>query len=1283
MFNNTGATIWGGEYGVVVTDAYVTNAGTISGLTRSGVRFYSGGRVDNASIGIIGGGNNGVHISNDTGYVNNNGIIAGTNRAGVRLDYGGNVFNNGGATIWGGQYGVEISGAPGYVTNASTISALTRSGVRFRDGGNVDNIGTIGGGDNGVHVSGGTDPSFVYNTGVIAGTNGAGVRLDYGGNVFNSSGATIWGGQYGVEISGAPGYVTNAGTISALTRSGVRIRDGGSVDNGIAGIIAGGDNGVHLSGYTPGGTYVNNFGVITGTNGAGVKLDDGGVVNNTGTGYEPLISGSSNPGSIEGGQYGVEASGGNANVYNESGSIIGDTRAGVRLRAGGYVYNDYASSIWGGTEGVKISGGSGEVENFGLITGNTRDGVEMQDGGTVYNYDGASITGGRYGVEISSNSGDVYNEYEASITGNGRAGVRLRAGGDVYNEYDSSIWGNTEGVKISGASGYVYNYSSSITGNTRAGVDMQAGGEVDNYSGISGGTYGVEIGGGTGSVYNEYDASITGNGRSGVRLRDGGNVYNEDYSSIWGSTEGVKISGNPGYLLNYEHSSVTGNTGAGVEMDNGGVVINKWESSIQGATDGVLISGNTGYVTNGDTITGGTGAGVDLQAGGTVLNKKRHSDITGNIGVQITGGAGNVDNYGTITGTGGTAISLGTYNDTVTLESRSHTYGNIEGGGGSDTAYLIGHGEYDGSFLDFSQLYVDASNRGRGWNLTGNNVFSNSVDVESGILRNNGTLTSYMVTVDDGARFGGTGTIIGNLQNLSGGLLTPGNPIGTITVLGNMTNWGDYYVQIDDLATNSDKILVSGTAKLNGGEVIVPIERKIYGNEDYLILAATNGVIGQFDGSEFTYCSPISIFLSTVLVYSNNAPYDVYLGMRRASFASVADTFNENSVGHALDPVADWARFGNAPGMSNLVSELLWIDSAADARKALDSMSGEIHGSMGLLSVLQQGAFNNTMAQRTGRISVGGGSGEFATSWKPVLLASAGSTPPPMPEQQVNQPFDLWMQGIGSFGQLKNDGNATGGNYTISGMSGGMDYRVSPKLLLGLGVGYSHDNAGVGGPGANGTVDAYQIGGYGGYVSGPWHLDSILSYGFLNTSTKRFINVGSIHQEADGSYDGSVFSMSAEGGYAFKFDWLTVEPTVGLDYAHLFQGGFAETGTASDGNNYGLNVKRVNMDSFRSELGVRLAAQFGKPDGVRFIPALNGVWKHEFADRYADLNASFVGGSGDFVVRGVELGADTAVVGAGLTVEFNKTVQGFANYNANLNSKNESSTISGGLSISW
>jgi outer membrane autotransporter protein len=134
----------------------------------------------------------------------------------------------------------------------------------------------------------------------------------------------------------------------------------------------------------------------------------------------------------------------------------------------------------------------------------------------------------------------------------------------------------------------------------------------------------------------------------------------------------------------------------------------------------------------------------------------------------------------------------------------------------------------------------------------------------------------------------------------------------------------------------------------------------------------------------------------------------------------------------------------------------------------------------------------------------------------------------------------------------------------------------------------------------------------------------------------------------------------------------------------LSQDSFNETGTNTfDGNNYGLHVNSVAMDSLRTALGVRLAAQFGKTNGVQFIPALRVAWEHEFADKTADVNASFIGGSGDFVVRGVELGADSGVLGAGLTVSFNKAIQGFVNYDAHLNARMSSHAVSGGLVYSF
>jgi outer membrane autotransporter protein len=712
-----------------------------------------------------------------------------------------------------------------------------------------------------------------------------------------------------------------------------------------------------------------------------------------------------------------------------------------------------------------------------------------------------------------------------------------------------------------------------------------------------------------------------------------------------------------------------------------------------------------------------------------VINKRGSSIAGATEGIVITGGRADVVDSGTIIGTNGTAILFGGSDDKVTLETGANVIGDINGGDGFNRAYLKGTGEYDYNFTNFSTLTVRATPTG--WNLTGTNTITQSTTVEKGLLQINGTLTTPLLTVDanwnywdpvvvpdintpwhwhdrghghrddsfisvrefdrlvrhDRNGLAGAGTIIGNVDD--NGYISPGvsygpgvSSIGTLTIIGSLTTSGDYFADINPFS--HDLVDVSGTAKIDGGKVILQTAPGIYAVETIIpIVTATNGVTGTYDSSvvvkpTWTQSALFPLLGSSLLYDPNN----VYLELFRTPFASVAKTYNQHSVAGALDGVGV---VGLSPTMSNLVTQFYWLPTRGAAQAALDSMSGEIHGTLGMLDVQQQDAFNSSISERTGRISTGGGSGDFASNWKPVQLASAGSALPAMPAR-ASRPLDtldIWMHGFGQFGGLENDGNASGGNFTISGLSGGLDFRLRPELLVGLGLGYSHDSADVGGPGASGGVDAYQLAGYAGYINGPWHLDGIFSYGFLQTDTKRYINVGDIQQTAYGNYDGGVLSASAEGGYAVKHNRFTFEPTLGLNYTHVSQDSFNETGAAADGNNYGLNVNSVNMDSLRSALGARLDAQFGKKDGVQFIPGVHAGWEHEFLDQAADVNAKFIGGSGDFIARGIELGRDTGILGVALTVAFNKEIQGSVNYDARVNNNLTSQTISGRFSVSW
>ena len=1086
-----------------------------------------------------------------------------------------------------------------------------------------------------------------------------GVNLQAGGSVDIQKGGSIEGGQYGVTIAGgAGGYVTNTGAITGDSHDGVRLRDGGTVDNE-GGSIVGNTGGVKITG--PGtGTVINTNGSIIGVYRDGVNIDvgDGGSVDNR-TG-----------GIIIGAQYGVVIGGSTGSVYN-AGSIVGANHDGVRLWDSGTVDNE-GGSITGYTGGVKISG-PGAVTNTGSIIGQTADGVRISGGGIVNSLaTNGIIWGAEYGVEISGSTGSVYNA--GSIVGTNHDGVRLRDSGTVDNE-GGSIFGNTGGVKISGP-GAVTN-TGSIIGQTADGVRIGTNGIVNNLTTngtIWGAEYGVEIAG-TGSVYNA--GSIVGTNHDGVRLRDTGTVDNEG-GFIYGNTGGVKISG-PGAVTNT--GSITGQTADGVRISGGGIVNSLATNGIiWGAEYGVLIGGSTGFVYNAGSIIGTNHDGVRLWDGGVVDNEGGF--IYGNTsGVKITGGPAYVTNAGTIIGGNGRAISLGNDSNTVVLKTGSDVQGDIVGGTGIDAAFLQGHGSYNSNFVNFETLTVQGDGTSTGWNLTGTNGFSQSATVSNGLLSINGGLTSSVVNVDITGSLGGTGTVFSIVS--SHGVIAPGNSIGTLNFVGSLNMTNSVYDEEVNAAGQSDLINVSGspgTAIISNATVVVLLAHELYGsNTVYTNLTATGGVLGTNAGVSI---SNAPLFLTVALDYPDTNTVETIL--HRSKFTSVANTFNQHSVAGALDGIADPARLGNAPAMSNLVNEFFWLPDAGTAQKALDSMSGEIHGSLGMLDVQQQAVFNNSIALRTGRISAGGESSGSAAA-KPVQLASAGSALPPMQQQsEADQLLDnIWLQGFGTFGHLKDDGNASGGNFTVSGTSGGFDYRLRPEMLVGLALGYSHDDAGVGGPGASGTVDAIQCAAYGGYVNGPWHLDGIFSYGFLQTDTKRFIKVGSISQEADGKYDGDVLSFSTEGGYVLGTGPVTIEPTLGLNYTYLAQNSFKETSAAPGNNNYDLNVHSVDMNSLRTALGVRLAAQFGEKDGVQFIPALRAAWEHEFLDKTADVNASFVGGSGNFIVRGVELGADSGVLGGGLTVAFNKAIQGFVNYDVHLNSRLRSQAVSGGLSYSW
>jgi autotransporter-associated beta strand protein len=98
--------------------------------------------------------------------------------------------------------------------------------------------------------------------------------------------------------------------------------------------------------------------------------------------------------------------------------------------------------------------------------------------------------------------------------------------------------------------------------------------------------------------------------------------------------------------------------------------------------------------------------------------------------------------------------------------------------------------------------------------LNANNSYIGATFVNSGTLLVNNAIGTGPVTVASGARLGGSGTVRGSATINSGGILMPGNSVGTLTAGTNLTlNAGS--VMNFDLGTTSDRVVVSNNLSLN------------------------------------------------------------------------------------------------------------------------------------------------------------------------------------------------------------------------------------------------------------------------------------------------------------------------------------------------------------------------------------------------------------------------------------------------------------------------------------
>ncbi|MCA0245038.1 MAG: autotransporter-associated beta strand repeat-containing protein [Proteobacteria bacterium] len=1301
----------GSGLSVVLGNQTLTITGTTGGFT--GVISGSGGLVlaANAAQGLAG----------DNSYTGATMVGAG---ATLVLYDNGSVATSSGVNLAGAGASLDLSGASG----GRTIQDLAGvAGSKISLGSNSLTVGTAN--DTtfaGVIADGGQEGG--YEGSLVK--QGSGTLILTGANTY-TGGTTVLGGTLQGTTTSLQGNIVSNATVTfnqstdgtyfgAMSGSGrLTLTGSGNVTLVGANTYSGGtvvSDGT-LTGTTTSlqGDIVNNARVVfdQATDGtyAGVMSGDG-VLTKTGFGTLILTANNTYSG-------GTIISGGILQLGNggTTGMIAGDV-----FNEGTLAFNRSDDIVFAGN----ISG-SGDIAYMGpgtvTLTGtNTYSGGTAITGGTVQA--GSDSAFGAAGTRLTLINGTLQATASFTIA----RPITLSAPGGTFdtNGNQLTLQGAISGsgaLTKTGAGTLIldgvntYRGGTTVSGGILQGTTSSLQRNIVNnasvvFSQSTDGTYGGNMSGtggltksGSGNVTltgsNSYTGgtTVSGGTLTGTTTSLQGNILNNaavvfsqgtdgTYAGVMSGTGGLTKSGTGNLTLTGANSygggtTVSGGTLTGNTTSLQGNILNNAAVVFSQSTDGTYagsMSGTGGFTksgagnltltgansyTGGTTVSGGTLTGNSASLQGNVVNNaavvfNQGTDGTyaGNMsgtGGFTKNGAGNLTLTGTNSYSGGTVVSGGT----LTGNSAS-LQGNI-----ANNAALVfdqaSGGTYAGAITGSGSLTKAGAGQ---LILTGNNVVGGGTTVSAGLLTVNGSLTSNVV-VGTGGMIGGNGTIVGRFAS-NGGIVAPGNSIGTLTVTGNFSQTGGVYQVEVNSGGQNDKIVATGTATIGGGATVQVLAASgTYArNTTYTIVTATGGLTGTYSGVTSNLA-----FLTPSLSYDANNVY-LLLAQTTSAFASGAQTRNQYAVGTALDIASP-----TATGDFNTVLNALAGLDTQQGPAALNTISGQPYTGFGTMNVGASLVFMNALGQQVAQARNGGlGTTRVALAEACTVACDTADLPK----------WGAWISGLGGFGSVGGNTNAGTLSYNLGGAAVGVDYRLDPRFLVGLAVGYSSGRQWVNGFMGNGNADTYSAALYASFNQGGLYVDALAGYAYSDNRMQRAMAIpGLATRIASGQTGANQFLGQIEAGYRIgllEAAQATITPFARFQTVAVSQNPFTESGAQS----LNLGVAQQNTTSVRTIIGADLGANIPvgmeRPLGV----TIRLGWAHEYADTSRPITAAFAGAPAvAFTVYGAQPLRDAAVVGLGLNAQIGASTSIYARYDGEITGRDDTHAISAGLRMTW
>jgi outer membrane autotransporter protein len=715
------------------------------------------------------------------------------------------------------------------------------------------------------------------------------------------------------------------------------------------------------------------------------------------------------------------------------------------------------------------------------------------------------------------------------------------------------------------------------------------------------------------------------------------------------STAGSANITNSGFLIFINQASagsanilINANAGAGFDdrtTAGNAFIINNSNLGLGGLIfDGRSTAANATIVTNGGGYTrflrNSTGGDARFTITGNGIVD--FSDPTATAGAYITRTAGSIEGSG-IYAIGGIDFTVGSNNLSTTVTGViTNTAPSCGCGTPNDPGNLIKLGT--GTLT-----------------LNGVNTYTGFTEVQAGALVINGSISSN-TTVFANAMLGGTGAIFGNLTVNAGGILSPGNSVGTFTVNGNATfNNMTYRVEVEP--GTSDRTNVTGTVTINGGTVQVTGTNANYGQvQTTVIINGIGGVSGTFAAVTENFA-----FYDASLSYD---PNNVYLTLTRnlTTFTDVALTPNQRAVGNALNATA------NDAALLQLILGL----SPEQARAAFDLLSGEIFATLSGMFIDESAIFRNAIFSRLRNTAFTGFTGPlgYLSEQDDAALAYTNTNRNNAFRalRPANRGYEYWSQAFGSWAKYDSDSNAASAKRSTGGIIAGFDKMQTDDIRAGLSAGYANTQVRVADRGSKANADTFHFAAYLSKLDGRWSFRTGAAIAAHNVNSERSV-LGTTLQADYFAATGQIFG---EVGYAIAARQFALEPFANVALVHHHTDRFFETGGVAALNTNGFD----NTLGF-STLGLRIATRHDLANGWALLPRAMIGWQHAYGDLAPIATLNFQNTGTGMSIAGTPLSRDMLLTEAGFDIRLSSTrMLGFF-YSATVASDSNQQTVRG------